>query len=97
MGALGVYDVLRRPIVTEKSSALMAEGKYAFEVAKSANKFQIKRSVETAFKVTVIDVHIVNMHGKTKRVGRGLATTPSWKKAIVTLKEGDAIELFQGV
>ncbi len=92
-----LYEVLRRPLITEKNTTLQAQGKYAFEVAEEANKHQIKQAVEKAFKVKVIQVNVMTVPGKTKRVGRREALTPSWKKAIVTLKPGGKIELFEGV
>ena len=92
-----LYEVLRRPLITEKSTALQAEGKYAFEVAREANKTQIKQAVEKAFKVKVTAVNIVTVHGKRRRLGRRQLPSHPWKKAIVTLKSGDKIELFEGV
>jgi large subunit ribosomal protein L23 len=92
-----VYEVLRRPLITEKNSLLQAQGKYAFEVAARANKRQVKQAVETAFKVDVTAVNMVTVSGKQRRVGRQQVLTSSWKKAIVTLKPGDKIELFEGV
>ncbi|MCL2707253.1 MAG: 50S ribosomal protein L23 [Dehalococcoidia bacterium] len=97
MKAIQVYDVLRKPIITEKSTILQSGGKYAFEVAKAANKTQIKDAVEKAFKVTVISVNVMVIKGKLRRVGRGITLTPSKKKAIVTLKAGDKIEMVEGV
>lgn len=90
-------DVLRRPLVTEKNTILQAQNKYAFEVAKEANKPQIKQAVEKAFKVKVTSVNVTKVAGKTRRVGRQLVSTPPWKKAIVTLRPGDKIEIFEGV
>ena len=92
-----LYEVLRRPLITEKNTMLQAQGKYAFEVADEANKQQVKQAVEKAFKVTVMAVNVMTVPGKTKRVGRRMVLTPSHKKAIVTLKSGDKIELFKGV
>ena len=92
-----LYEILRRPLVTEKNATLQADGKYAFEVDKRANKIQIKEAVETAFNVTVMGVNVMNMPGKSKRIGRGTTMTPNWKKAIVTLKPGDKIDLFENV
>ena len=92
-----VYEVLRRPLITEKSTVIQAEGKYAFEVAINANKPQIKQAVEKAFKVEVTAVNIIKMPGKRRRLGRRMLPARPWKKAIVTLKEGDKIELFEGV
>ena len=92
-----LYEVLRRPLVTEKNTDLQAQGKYVFEVAGDANKTQVKQAVETAFKVGVTAVNIMTVQGKKKRMGRREVQRPSWKKAIVTLKPGDKIELFEGV
>ena len=92
-----LYEVLRRPLITEKGTFLQAEGKYAFEVAGEANKPQIKQAVEKAFKVKVTAVNVMTVPGVRRRVGRREVMSPSWKKAIVTLKPGDKIELFEGV
>jgi large subunit ribosomal protein L23 len=97
MKAIQVYDVLRKPLITEKGTAQQALGKYSFEVAEGANKAQVKQAVEKAFKVTVTGVNVIMVKGKTKRAGRRMMTTPPWKKAIVTLKAGDKIQLFEGV
>ena len=92
-----LYEVLVRPLVTEKNTTLQAAGKYAFQVGKDANKKQIKEAVQKAFKVTVIKVNVMNMPGENKRVGRKMTATPQWKKAVVTLKAGDKIQFFEGV
>ena len=92
-----LYEVLVRPLVTEKNTTLQAVGKYAFQVGKDANKKQIKEAVQKAFKVTVIKVNVMNMPGENKRVGRKMTATPQWKKAVVTLKAGDKIQFFEGV
>ena len=92
-----LYEVLHRPLITEKSTGLQAEGKYAFEVAGGANKNQVKQAVEKAFNVKVMAVNVMRVPGKMRRVGRRMVMTPSWKKAIVTLKPGDKIEIFEGV
>jgi large subunit ribosomal protein L23 len=89
--------VLRRPLVTEKNAQLQAEGKYVFKVAAEANKNQIKQAVETSFNVAVTAVNIITVPGRQRRIGRYRVMTPSWKKAVVTLKPGDKIELFEGV
>jgi len=94
---MDLYEVLKRPLVTEKSAGLQAEGKYAFEVDSRSNKIQIKRAVEKAFKVKVTTVNVMTMPGKEKRIGRRMVMTPSWKKAIITLQPGDKIELFENV
>ena len=92
-----LYEVLRRPLITEKNTILQAQGKYAFEVAGEASKQQIKEAVEKAFKVKVTGVNVMTVPGKTRRVSRRQVLTQSWKKAIVTLQPGDKIELFEGV
>lgn len=92
-----LYEVLRRPLITEKNTALQPLGKYAFEVSGEANKFMIKQAVEKAFDVKVTKVNVMTVAGKGRRVGRRQVLTSSWKKAVVTLKPGDKIELFEGV
>lgn len=92
-----LYEVLRRPLVTEKGAVLQMGGKYTFEVDKGANKVQVKQAVEKAFKVKVTAVNVMMVPGKERRVGRRMIHTPSWKKAIVTLQSGDKIELFENV
>lgn len=91
------YAVLLRPLITEKGTLLAESGKYAFHVAPNANKLQIKEAVETAFDVHVLKVNVMVMPGKERRVGRSKGMTSEWKKAIVTLAEGERIEFFQGV
>jgi len=92
-----LYEVLRRPLITEKNTLLQAEGKYTFEVAREANKHQVKQVVEKAFKVKVTAVNIMTVPSKERRVGGRIVLTQPWKKAIVTLKLGDKIEFFEGV
>ena len=88
-------DVIRRPLVTEKTTLLREDGKtVVFEVAREANKIEIKNAIQTLFKVGVVDVNTLNMRGKEKRMGRGHARLRNWKKAIVTLKPGDQIQFF---
>ena len=90
------HDVLIKPIVTEKSSTLMSEGKYTFRVDKAANKIEIKYAVESIFKVDVTSVRTMNMPGKLKRQGKTSGMTPAWKKAIVTLSPGQTLPIFDG-
>jgi len=94
-----VEDVIKRPLyLTEKGARLREEqNKYTFEVDLEANKVQIKDAVETLFKVTVDDVHTLIMRGHMRRMGRGYAKTQNWKKAVVTLREGETIDFFEGV
>jgi large subunit ribosomal protein L23 len=97
MAGLDTYDVLRRPIITEKGTAQLALGKYTFEVDTRSNKKQIRDAVEKIFKVNVVDVNVSIMPSKTRRVGRRHGQTPEWKKAVVTLREGQRIDVFEGV
>lgn len=90
-------EIIIKPVVTEKSVDLMQDNKYCFKVAKDANKIEIKNAIEEIFKVTVVNVNTVNVHGKMKRMGRTQGMTASWKKAVVTLREGDSIEVFEGL
>jgi len=92
-----LYEVLRRPIVTEKNTALQGQNKYAFEVMVKANKHQVKQAVEKAFNVKVVSVNMITVPGKTRRVGRRQVQTSPWKKAMVTLEAGHKIEFFAGV
>jgi len=95
---MNMYQVLKRPLTTEKTN-YMAEQlrQYAFEVSDDANKLQGKEAVEKIFHVKVLSVNVISMHGKPRRWGRHETHTPSWKKAIVTLAEGDSISFFEGV
>lgn len=90
-------EVIRRPIVTEKDTLLKQWNKYTFEVARDANKIQIKEAVEKAFNVKVVAVNVLTVPGKWRRRGKRRGLTPPWKKAIVTLAQGQKIELFEGV
>ena len=89
------HEVLIKPIVTERTTNLMEQNKYTFKVDKDANKIEIKYAVETIFKVTVNDVKTMNVHGKFKRQGRTAGYRPDWKKAIVTLKDGQRLPIFE--
>ena len=89
-------DILIRPIVTEKSTALMEQGTYTFRVPLAATKIQIRQAVEQIFKVKVQAVNTMRYEGKLKRMGRTQGRRSDWKKAVVTLKPGEAIELFEG-
>lgn len=91
-----VYDVIRRPIISEKSTALAELGnRYVFEVATQANKQEIRDAVQQLFSVKVREVRTMTMHGKMKRVGRFETKRANWKKAVVTLAEGQKIDFFQ--
>ena len=92
-----LYQVIRRPVVTEKSTAMKAErNQILFEVAKDSNKVEIKKAIETVFKVKVIQVRTMRVEGKQRKVGKTTGKRPDWKKAIVTLGEGDTIDFFEG-
>ena len=87
-------DIIIAPVITEKASVVAGDGKtYVFKVNKTANKYQIKDAIEKAFKVTVVKVNTTNSKPKQKRVGRYTGQTRTYKKAYVTLKDGDTIEL----
>ena len=88
------YNVIIRPVVSERSFDLMSQNKYTFEVAKQAPKEEIAAAVEKLFGVHVLKVNTINVKPKTKRVRYVAGQTRSWKKAIVTVAEGDSIELF---
>ena len=94
---MDAHDILRRPVITEKSTMQGESGQYAFEVARDANKIEIRRAVEQVFKVDVRAVNVIHVHGKMRRMGKGRGMTTAWKKAVVTLKAGQRLELFQGV
>lgn len=95
---MDIYFVIKRPIITEKSTiARDEENKYFFEVDRSANKIEIANAVEKLFKVKVLNVSTMNMLGKKKRMGRVAGKRRDWKKAIVTLAPGDRIEVYEGV
>jgi large subunit ribosomal protein L23 len=92
-----VHRTIVAPVITEKSSAAFAARKeYAFRVHSEATKPQIRTAVEALFKVTVTDVRTMVVRAKRRTQGRWIGRRASWKKAIVTLKEGDAIEVFEG-
>lgn len=91
------YDIIKAPLITEKSTLLKEkENKYAFLVDRRANKDEIKRAIEEMFKVKVMAVNTSYLRGKIKRMGRHSGKTPDMKKAVLTLKEGEKIEIFEG-
>ena len=91
-----LYRTIVRPLMTEKTSvAYQARGEYTFEVAPDATKHSIKAAIERLFGVKVTDVQTMNCRGKTRRVGGTIGKRPNWKKAIVTLKAGDTIDVFE--
>jgi len=90
-------DLILKPLISEKAVAAMSEGKYAFKVRLDVNKTQIKDAIEEIYKVTVTQVNTMRNHGKTRRVGKFQGRRSDWKKAIVQLKEGDTIKVFEGM
>ncbi len=94
---MDAFEILRRPVVTEKSTEMQEQGRYSFEVSFRANKHDIKRAVEEAFGVDVIKVNTMHVRGKRKRYGPRLGGLKRWKKAIVTLAPGNTITIFEGV
>jgi len=95
-----MYDprnVILRPIISEKSYSLIEQNRYTFEVAKTANKTQIGQAVSDIFGVTVTGVNTMNVTGKPRRLRYAKGKTRDWKKAVVTLKDGDKIDLFPSV
>ena len=91
------FEIIRRPVVTEKSTLLQDDDRYTFEVAKSATKHQIKEAVEEAFNVRVLRVNTMMVRGARRRLGPRFSTSRSWKKAIVPVAPGNSITIFEGV
>ncbi len=95
---MDTFDIIQKPLITEKSTALQEDGNWlAFRVHPNANKIQIKAAVEKIFGVTVLQVNTLNVQGKSKRFGRNIGVSKGWKKAMLRLKDGDKIEMFEGV
>ena len=93
----GPRDVIQAPLITEKGTALAASAnQFLFKVRPDANKIEVKHAVETLFKVKVVDVRMARYLGKVRRIGRSMGRRSDWKKAYVTLKEGDKIDFFGG-
>ncbi len=91
------YDLLVRPLVTEKSTSLREnENKVSFVVRREANRNQVKSAIESTLGVKVVKVNVLNMTGKTKRMNRFEGKRPDWKKAIATLEKGEKLDLFEG-
>ena len=95
---MDIYRVIKEPHITEKGSQRKEQhGQVTFKVDKRANKIEIRQAVEALFKTKVLDVRILNMKGKKRRVGRNSGKRPDWKKAIVKLAPGENIEFFEGM
>ena len=91
------HEILIKPLVTEKVTDLAGQNKYAFVVKNSCNKIEIKRAIKNIYGVEPIKINTLNMQGKNVRYGRTQGRTKNWKKVIITLKEGEKIELYKGV
>ncbi|MDP3042824.1 MAG: 50S ribosomal protein L23 [bacterium] len=91
------YKVLVKPLVTEKGSVMNAENKYIFEVAKKANKIEIAKAVIEVYGIKPVSVNIIKMQGKKTRYGKIAGKRKDWKKAVVTLPEGESIKVYEGV
>ena len=92
---MNVNQVLVKPVITEKATIISEQNKYVFEVAQRANKDQISQAIKAIYNVVPLKVNIVNVRGKERRLRLGTGFTSAWKKAIVTLKDGDKIDLFE--
>jgi large subunit ribosomal protein L23 len=90
------HDIIIRPVITEKSSRLMEKNQYTFEVHPRANKIQIRNAIQELFKVKVEKVHTIKVHSKLKRMGMFVGKSRSWKKAIVSVQQGQRIDFFEG-
>ncbi|MDT8284680.1 MAG: 50S ribosomal protein L23 [Thermovirgaceae bacterium] len=89
-------DIILRPVITEKSSRLMEQNKYTFEVHPRANKIEVRNAVTTLFKVKVVKVSTIYVRSKPKKMGAFLGKSRAWKKAVVTVAAGERIEFFEG-
>lgn len=93
---MNMHDLLLKPVITEKTTMMMSDGKYTFKVPLHANKVEIRKAVEAIFGVKVKSVATLRTMGKLKRMGKYIGKRPDYKKAIVTLQEGETIEFFEG-
>lgn len=93
---MDMHDMLLKPIITEKTTMLMSDGKYTFKVPLHANKIEIRKAVESVFNVKVKSVATIRVLGKVKRMGKFEGKRSDYKKAVVTLQEGETIEFFEG-
>ena len=93
---MDMHDLLLKPVITEKSTMMMSDGKYTFRVPLHANKIEIRKAVEKIFDVKVKSVTTLRIMGKYKRMGKFVGKRPDYRKAIVTLKDGETIEFFEG-
>ncbi|MDD5043597.1 MAG: 50S ribosomal protein L23 [Patescibacteria group bacterium] len=91
------HKILVRPLVTEKATYLGTSSKYVFEIAPGVSKIDVAKAVESVYGVRPIKINIMNMSGKDRKYGRSVGRTKNWRKAIITLKSGDKIEIYEGV
>ena len=95
---MDMYQIVKKPLVTEKGTVMLGDGNWVtFKVHLDANKIEIREAVQKIFSVSVLQVNTQVVRGKRKRFGRAMGQSKAWKKAIVQLKEGDKIEIFEGV
>ena len=95
---MDLYQVIKRPLVTEKGTKQKElANQVVFEIDRAANKVLVRNAIESIFKVKVLDVRVMKVKGKKRRIGKSLGKRPDWKKAIVRLKPGENIEFFEGV
>lgn len=95
---MDLYRIIKRPLITEKGTRQKEQlNQLAFEVDRRANKILVRNTIESIFKVKVLDVKVMNVKGKERRVGRNVGRRPDWKKAIVRLAPGEKIESFEGI
>lgn len=94
---MNIHEILIRPLITEKNTLLGTQHKYSFEIDRRANKPLVKEAVEKIFKVNVTAVNVISMKSKARRVGKTMGKTQPWRKAIVTIKSDQRIEIFEGV
>ena len=95
---MDMYKIVKKPLVTEKGTVMLSEGnRVTFKVHLDANKIEIREAVQKIFSVTVLQVNTQVVRGQRKRFGKSMGQSKTWKKAMVQLKEGDKIEIFEGV
>lgn len=92
---MNAHDILIKPLITEKATIISDQNKYVFRVSRDANKQSIGQAIQAVYKVQPVSVNIINVRGKIKSVRLRSGRTSAWKKAIITLKAGDKIELFE--
>jgi large subunit ribosomal protein L23 len=88
------YTILKRPRITEKATAAFERNAYTFEILRDANKIEVRKAVESVYNVKVKSVNTMRVRGKLRRVGRNYGRTPDWKKAVVTLAEGQTLDIM---